>query len=140
MTGLGAKLAGGRWNSKGTALLYCAGTLSLCALETFVHVDPEEASAGRAFTALEIPDDIFALRTTKRPAEFPSNWRAYPPETSLQSLGDAWVKRGDSLVLELPSAVIPTEANYLLNPRHPDMIRVVAQRPHSFEFDRRMGK
>lgn len=140
LTGTGARLAGGRWSSKGVPVLYCSGTRSLCALELFVHLDPDDAPEALAAMSLHIPDAIFAARTLWTRTTLPPVWRDSPAPVPLQALGDAWVKRADSLVLELPSAVVPGEPNYLLNPSHPDMQQVVASPPEPFQFDPRMWR
>lgn len=70
----------------------------------------------------------------------PKNWRSYPAPPELQLIGDEWVNLGASAVLEVPSAVIETDSNYLLNPRHPDFTAVTVMDPQGFEFDLRLLK
>jgi RES domain-containing protein len=81
-------------------------------------------------------DDTFVSRLDRR--RLPKNWRSYPAPPELQLLGDEWVLDGRSAVLEVPSAVIETDSNYLLNPRHRDFHRVRVMEPQPFEFDLRL--
>jgi RES domain-containing protein len=130
--GAGARLSGGRWNSKGVSVVYAFGTLSLAVLEKLVHVDPDLIPVGQAVLEIEVPD---GLVTTLAPRRLPRGWRRIPPIPATQRLGDAWVAEATSAVLAVPSAVVPTELNYLINPRHPDaaQIKVVRRRPFAFD-------
>jgi RES domain-containing protein len=136
--GEGARLAGGRWNRKGTAVVYTSATRSLAAQELFVHLALDEAPADLVAASAEIPDDLPI--TALRIADLPKGWRRFPAPESLADLGTNWVESNESAVLEIPSAVIPQESNYLLNPRHPDFHRIRAQQPEAFTYDPRMWK
>lgn len=133
--GEGARAEGGRWNSPGTPMVYTSQSAALAALEMLVHL-------GRGSTLhayLLIPcafDEALVSRLDRR--RLAKNWRSYPAPPELQRIGDEWVKRGTSAVLEVPSAVIETDSNYLLNPRHDDFhaVRVMAAQP--FDFDLRL--
>ncbi len=96
--GEGARRFGGRWNSKGVAIIYTSGTVSLAVLEILVHL-----------------------------------------ETPRLSIGDNWVGSGVSAVLRVPSVIIPSEFNYLLNPVHEDFRRCVWGKPRLFKFDPRLA-
>jgi len=75
-----------------------------------------------------------------RPSSLPSDWNADPPPHSAAAVGDAWVLSGSSAVLEVPSAVIQREKNYLINVEHGDFNRIVIGKPERFEFDSRLKK
>jgi RES domain-containing protein len=139
LSGTGAKMAGGRWNSKGVPVVYCGGSQALCALESLVHFEPAIAPPLSVIT-LEVPDASFASRSLIAVGQLPSNWRDFPAPMKLQSLGDAWAKGGGSLILQVPSAVIPAEPNYLLNVGHPEMAQVKIGLPKPFAFDPRLFK
>lgn len=134
-TGDGARLFGGRWNHVGTPLVYTAGSLSLAALEILVNLDPSERMA--CFTAIPVTFNA-SLVTTLASETLPKNWRAMPAEDGTQALGTAWVAAGSSLVLEVPSAVIPEEPNYLINPAHPDFHRLAFGPTRPFLLDPRL--
>ena len=136
--GEGARRYGGRWNERGTPIVYLGGTLSLAALETFVHLTAADARI--AFSAIEVrvPDDMevssLALDT------LPENWRQEPPPEQTKALGTAWATREDSLLLRVPSVIVPNEWNYLLNPSHHAFRQLEILPPMPFGFDERMWK
>ena len=68
----------------------------------------------------------------------PPDWTEEPPAGSTMQLGDRWVREGRSAVLELPSAIIPSESNYLLNPAHRDFQKIIIRKPVAFSFDPRL--
>jgi len=132
--GEGARLAGGRWTSPGHPVVYTAENAALAALEMLVHLD----AAGRPAYALipcTFPSDL-VLRLDRR--RLPAAWRTYPAPAVLQQLGDAWVKSATSAVLNVPSAVIDVQSNYLLNPGHPDFATVRIGKAAPFDFDVRL--
>lgn len=134
--GEGARLYGGRWNHPGTAVVYASATLSLAALELLVHLEVEDAPEDRLAVAAELPAGLEV--ETVRAEDLPASWRAYPAPEALKDLGTAWVEAGRTAVLEVPSAVIPAEQNYLLNPRHPDLSGISLREPEPFTFDHRL--
>jgi RES domain-containing protein len=136
--GEGARLYGGRWNYAGTSIVYTSGSLSLAALELFVHVDTDLAPDGLVAIPADISEDV-AVGTVDI-AKLPRNWRAYPAQEALKDIATAWVKESSTAVLAVPSVVIPSEQNYLLNPRHRDFRRVRIQKAIPFEFDPRLWK
>jgi RES domain-containing protein len=114
--GEGARLYGGRWNRKGTPVVYTAGSQSLAMLEMLVQDEPLRARY------LMIPAHIpKAVKIENIDAgKLPADWRDITSREQLQEIGEEWVRRQSSAVLAVPSGVIPVETNYLLNPRHPD--------------------
>jgi RES domain-containing protein len=137
LDGEGARLVGGRWNSAGRRAVYLSEHLSLAALEVLVHANkanlPEHAAI-----ALEVPNDLAVHAPSL--SELPSNWRDRDAPQSTREFGDAWLERGTEALLRVPSVVVPDEANYLLNPIHPDAARIVRQTVASFQFDPRLLK
>ena len=132
--GEGARLYGGRWNSAGISLIYTSGTKALAALESLVHLNPPVT-----FKYLAIPIEFDnALVERIPPATLPADWTEEPPPPSTKDIGDTWVKEARSAVLEIPSVIIPSEANYLLNPAHPDFKKIVIGKPEPFSFDPRL--
>lgn len=135
--GEGARVEGGRWNSPGTAAVYTSQSAALAALELLVHLG--RVSILLAYVLIPCTfDDAVVSRLDRR--RLPKNWRSYPAPPSLQLIGDEWVRSGTSAVLEVPSAVIETESNYLLNPHHREFraVRLLNRRP--FAFDLRLLK
>lgn len=138
LDGEGARRRGARWNPRGMAMVYAASTLSLAALEVLVHTDVSQAPEDLIATPIEIPDSI--LHEEIAESSLLRNWRETPPPERLQAIGFEWKKRGSSAALGVPSVVIPSEQNWLLNPDHPDFKKIVPGKPQPFHFDPRLWK
>ena len=136
--GEGARLAGGRWNLRGTPLVYTSGSLALSVLEYTVNVDSGLAPSGLVSIEAEIPDAVKITRW--RVSDLPANWSAYPPPETLAMRGTEWAESGSVAVLAVPSAVVPDETNFLINPRHPDFRRIVIRTTKPFRLDPRLLK
>jgi RES domain-containing protein len=136
--GEGARLAGGRWNRRGTAVVYTSATLSLAALEYLVHLDAALAPTDLVAVAADVPDTLPATRLEAQ--DLPRDWRGYPAAEALADLGSDWAAASRTAVLSVPSAVVPHERNILLNPAHADFRRVRVLPPERFSFDRRIFK
>lgn len=119
-SGEGARLYGGRWNRKGVPMVYTSATQSLAMLEMLVQDDPLRAR----YVAIPstIPDEVEVARLTVD--ELPADWRGLGARGALQELGTAWARGLSTAVLAVPSAVVPAESNYLLNPLHSDFGRI----------------
>ena len=116
-SGNGARIYGGRWNSPGRPAIYCAGSLSLAMLEVLAHVSTEEdAGERRMYFTLEVEDKLVEEVAT---ADLPRGWRSALNAGACRRLGDAWLGRGDSVALKVPSALVPGEFNCILNPAYP---------------------
>ncbi len=135
-SGEGARIAGGRWNQPGQAAVYASASLALAAIETFVHLGEDALHIEFVYFRVEIPDAVTVQRC-RRP---PPHWRAEPPEPESMRYGSKWLRTGRTVVLEVPSAIVPSEKNYLLNPGHPDFRKLRLGRALPFVFDPRMWK
>jgi RES domain-containing protein len=136
-SGAGARLYGGRWNSPGTIMIYTAQSQSLAALEMLVHVDSSELLGKYVFFEVGIDESFI---TDVEISQLPKNWRADPAPAKLRTTSDDWVAAGTSAVLRVPSALVPSENNFLLNPRHPDFPKFYFGKPLSFRFDPRLAE
>jgi RES domain-containing protein len=134
-TGEGARLYGGRWNSRGVRVVYASTSLALAAIETFVNLEPNLQPADLVSIEGAIPDAIEIARLDLK--LLPANWRK-TREESLRRFGDEWVRAGRTVALLVPSAAISAEWNVLLRPAHPEFSTIKFQRPRPFEFDARM--
>jgi RES domain-containing protein len=133
--GEGARLYGGRWNSMGVPMVYASQHQSLAALEVRVHID--RTRMRRRYKCFSFQFDEY-LMTTLPAGALPKDWLEEPPPPSLQQIGDNWAKSGDSVILAVPSVVIPGEFNYLVNPRHADFGKLKFGTPTDFAFDQRL--
>lgn len=135
----GAKLYGGRWNSKGTAALYFAASESLCILEVFVHLnhDPEVIQQYDLYR-IELPDELIIPLDN---SVLPPNWRAIPAPEQTQLIGDQFLnaENPEFAALQVPSSISPRDRNYLINPLHPLIPAILAKAEKlEFSFDSRI--
>jgi RES domain-containing protein len=133
--GEGARLYGGRWNSVGTPMVYTSQSVSLAVLEMLVHLEDTSVLAAYRLCAVTFDE---ALLETVGEKMLPPNWRDPLAPPALQHLGDDWVQSRRSAVLRVPSVVVPSEYNYLLNPLHPQFAKLEFGAPLPFEFDSRL--
>jgi RES domain-containing protein len=133
--GEGAKIAGGRWNSEGVSMVYTAASLSLALLEIIVHLEIKETL--NYFKAIPILFSEELIQAVKADS-LPFAWNALPAGLATKGLGDRWIKTGSSAVLCVPSAVVPNECNYLLNPQHSDFQNISIGIPVDLPLDPRV--
>lgn len=105
-------------------------------LEVLAHVDAPELLA---HTAWVLVSARVSESLVERPARFPVNWREFPAPAETRRFGDDWAAGGSSAALRVPSAVVPGEFNYLLNPAHPEFVHIRRGRPEPFAFDSRLA-
>lgn len=136
LTGTGARMAGGRWNKKGTAILYTSESRSLAAMEFLVHVPLSLLPANLSIASIDIPD--FMRLDKISTDDLPDGWWEYPALSKLAELGTDWARSNASLLLRVPSAVVQGEFNILINPLHPDMSRVAVRQIERFSLVERL--
>lgn len=134
-TGAGARLYGGRWNSRGVSMVYGSTSLALAAVETFVNLEPNLTPSDLVSIEGGIPEAIVIGRLD--PTTLPAGWHESRDE-SLRRFGDGWIHRNETAALLVPSAAIRGEWNVLLNPAHLDFSKIKFETPEPFEFDARM--
>lgn len=133
-SGEGARLYGGRWNLKGVPVVYTSATQSLAMLEMLVQDEPLRARY--VMIPANLPKGMKLERIA--PEQLPADWRHLGARQQLQVIGTDWAKRRSSAVLAVPSAVIPSETNYLLNPLHPSFSKIEIGKPLDFVTDLRL--
>jgi RES domain-containing protein len=133
LDGEGARRIGGRWNSPGVAVVFAATHLSLAALEYLVHIDIDEVPDDLLALGLEVPEDAGERHLTAE--NLPANWQMMLHSEECRAIGDAWAKAQESLLLRVPSIIIPEEDNLIVNPAHPRAadVRIVNERPFSYD-------
>ena len=134
-SGEGARLYPGRWNSGGTPVVYTAETLSLAMLEMLVHIDEAMLTRRYVYFTLEVPEA--SVHPLPR-AILPEGWASYPAPSATRHLGDAWLSKGETLALKVPSALNPVEYTFLVNPSHPQFSQCAISGPFSLSFDSRL--
>ena len=133
LSGRGALLYGGRWSSPGRPVLYTSGSAALATLEIAVHLNAAHVIPAFKILELTLPDDLIL---TVEAADLPRGWDVQAVNPSeVQAWGDVWFDEQISAVLQVPSAIIATESNYLINPTHPQFGRIKTGdiQPHPFD-------
>ena len=127
----GAFLAGGRWNRKGVHMLYASSSLSLACLEILVHIREPRLPADCSWVRIAIPGGLLA--------QAPHDLDA-ADEDACREFGSEWVASASGPAVAVPSVIVPTEKNVLLNPLHKDFPRLTFSKPEAFRFDPRLLK
>jgi len=137
LDGEGARSHGGRWSSPGTRIVYTAGSQSLAILEILVHLQQPEFLSHYVVLEVDFPDELV---DKVDPRVLPLNWRTSPAPHATLAIGDDWIKRSSSAILRVPSVIVPSEYNFLINPAHSDFKRITIGQPNALDLDPRLLK
>lgn len=135
LDGEGPYRLGGRWSSPGTRIAYTSEHLSLAMIEYFVHIETSDPPKDLVLVAADIPDNVSRIVLTLR--ELPAHWRRVPAPAGLAAIGDSFAAGRNSAILVVPSALVPSESNWLINPLHPEFSRIKKHRAEPFDYDAR---
>ncbi|MEP6885837.1 MAG: RES family NAD+ phosphorylase [Gammaproteobacteria bacterium] len=136
--GRGAAANPGRWNAAGVAVVYTAQSRSLASLGVLVHTeDTEDTHVLAAMRWVMIPVDIDD-KLVEAAQQLAADWHQLPAPQSTREFGNRWILEARSVALRVPSIVVEGEFNYLLNPQHPDFVRLQFGDPLPFSFDPRL--
>ena len=130
-------LAAGRWHTPRRLVTYASDSLALASLEVLVHCDLDLLPSDLIAIEIDVPEEVQITELTT--SDLSRAWRRYPAPRTLQQLGNTWLNETATAVLRVPSAVVPTECNYLINPAHPDFKTIRVVRRFKFAFDERLG-
>lgn len=133
---LKASGVGGRWNSKGKLVIYTAASRALACLENIVHRSGEGLNNSFKVLTIDIPDSIKIAEVNT--SSMNKNWYEYSNYSYCRNIGDKWIDKCEALILKVPSAIIPAESNYLINPAHRDFKKVKIVSSENFNFDPRV--
>jgi len=133
LDGTGGLFAGGRWSKRGHRVVYFSDSPSLAVLEKLVHLDPDFMDDDYLLGAFEI--EVTAA-VVEQLTEFPVNWRREVASTA--ACGARWLTANTGSLLSVPSAIVPEQRNFLLNPVHPDAMHLRAKQERRFQFDLRL--
>ena len=136
LSGRGAYLAGGRWNSIGIPVVYTAESRALATLEIAVHSSLNIVPDDYFLIEIEIPNDATIM--VIKEADLPLNWKSFPETNFTQVIGDNFFKTCKDLVLKVPSAIVEGDYNLLINPLHKEFTKVSVKSVKKFEFDQRL--
>ncbi|GAG55894.1 unnamed protein product [marine sediment metagenome] len=127
-----------RWNSAGIFMIYTASSISLACLENIVHMGSLDLVKPFVTMVISIPDDIKIKELTVK--SLPDGWSQTGEIAYLKcrSFGDKWAENAETAILKVPSAIVPFESNYLINPSHPDFYKISIVNEEQFSFDQRI--
>lgn len=140
LSGKGAESTGGRWNERGTPVVYTSTNRALAALETVVHLNAGGLPLNRYLVEIIIPDDVWGSAQACDHKTAPVGWDAEPASKTLSDYGMTWLRSNASLLLRVPSVIVPEEQNVLINPRHPDLAKITTRKVRKWIYDPRMLK
>ena len=135
VSGTGAKLYGGRWNSIGTPMHYMASSRALAALEVLANKNVMTGGENLCLSVFELPEESV---TTIEITDLPEGWKDYPSISFLKKLGDNFIQQSKLFLLKVPSAIIEDEYNFLMNVHHPLAAQIKIKEIKSFRFDGRL--
>jgi RES domain-containing protein len=130
--------AANRWNKKGEYVIYTGGSRSLSTLESVVHRSFIQPDITYKVMILSVTDSDRLIKTIGT-SDLPKNWRQFEAYSKLQEIGSAWITSKETLILKVPSVVIPQEYNYVINAEHPDFkANVLLVRTENYFWDERL--
>ena len=115
----------GRWNPNGQQVIYTGASRSLAALEMVVRKRKMNLTEDYMIMVISVADADHLVKQVKM-ADLPGFWRSMEAYPVLRGIGSEWYMSQESLMLKVPSVVIPAEHNYIINSRHPDFARHVS--------------
>lgn len=134
LNGEGARLFGGRWNRKGTSCIYTSLSRSLAILEFSVNISLDDIPRALSIVTIRIPDTQLLVNTE----DLPGNWKDVPAPSSTREFGNTILTEKKHLIFRVPSAVIPQEYNYLINPIHPELAQCKVLQVEDLAYDIRI--
>ena len=134
LSGKGAALKGGRWNSPGLEVIYCATNRSLAMAEVVVHLTIGTLPKDYFMIEIETPETT-KLKTV---SALPHDWNIFPHSSICRHIGDQFILDNKDLLLKVPSAVTQGDYNILINPSHSLIHKIKIKSATAFPFDRRL--
>ncbi|MBC3933461.1 MULTISPECIES: RES family NAD+ phosphorylase [Undibacterium] len=138
LSGGGAKAVGGRWNAKGSAVVYSASSIALATLETLVHLGDQIAIRNAFLVQITIPAKVWKEREVIEASELDPTWLAEPPGSASIDFGTQWLQGMSAPLLLVPSIIVPEEYNVLINPAHAAARQISATVKRQFIYDPRL--
>jgi RES domain-containing protein len=140
LSGEGARLGGGRWNHVGISVVYASETLSLAALELFIHFTRRDITISKSLLAVPVLIHETIKTIEMNLENLMPGWDTSPPPDFTRDIGTKWVESNASALLRVPSAIIPGEQNFVINIKHPDFTKIIVGEPRPFALDNRIWK
>jgi RES domain-containing protein len=134
-SGEGAEEYGGRFNSVGIPVIYASESVSLATLELLAKAGGRQRLSGRVVLPVTFEESQGIALDEE---DLPEGWNDRPYGPASQKVGDKWIQSEESLVLRVPSVVVPEEHNYLINPEHSEFEELEIGEPRPLNVDPRL--
>lgn len=136
LSGRGAEIHGGRWNPAGHRVVYTASAASLAILESLAWTSLNQLlQSGFILSQISCPEDTIHELSI---SDLPANWQSQEAYPTLRKAGMKWLSEETSLILKVPSAIVPLEYNILINPNHERMREVRIDEMYELTLDQRV--
>ena len=139
LSGNGAWLYGGRWNSEGFYAVYAASSRSLALLEVLAHT-PSKMLREKEYFLITLSIHLNAPPLKIEQSQLQTGWDAPDIRLFTQKSGDQFLTDQNNLLLSVPSVIMPEENNFLINPNHTDMKKVKISFKRRISFDNRISE
>jgi len=127
----------GRWNLEGEEVIYTSSSRSLACLENMVHRKGHGNNSKYSTMVIYAPDTSSVTQVNL--SDLPPDWNQGSDLGVCQSIGSEWFRKKESLLLRVPSAVVPDEYNFVIHTRHPEFSEVSTINVLPFSFDKPLG-
>ncbi|HEY1057990.1 RES family NAD+ phosphorylase [Limnobacter humi] len=134
LSGTGAALFPGRWNTYQQPVLYCSPSIALAVLETAAHINDAGLPLNRFLVSIDVPAAVWAQHEVADIAKLPKGWSSIPAGQTSAKFGSDWLTSQRSPILLVPSVIVPEECVALINPLHPAASKISAQVVRPFEY------
>ena len=138
LDGIGGTYVAGRWHTKGRPIVYCSEDPSTALLETLVHIEIDAEDRPKIFQVLKIYSSAALTVERVNVKKLSPDWRTNMGVT--RAVGDGWLRSQKSLLLEVPSVLVPERRNFLINPLHVETKKLRITARYSHPFDQRFFK
>lgn len=135
LRGAGGLRVPGRWHHAGQPVVYLAQSPAAALLEVCVHTSANDVPPEFTLLKIEGPNPKVSVITLDG---LPENWRSRLDVT--RDLGTVWLQKKESVLLQIPSAIVPETGNFLFNPLHPAAKTFRIAEAFSHPFDARLKK
>lgn len=136
LSGAGAAIRGGRWNLRGTEMIYTADSRALAMAKVAVYLTLDTLPPDYMMLTIFIPDSVSVQQM--QPYQLPGNWHIFPHLRDTQLVGEKFIQEEKSCLLKVPSAIVPGDYNILLNPKHKEFSKIKVVDQQDFPFNHRL--
>ncbi len=136
LSGIGGMRFSARWHSKGHPIIYTAEHPAGALSEFLVHIDVQDFPDSFQLITIEIETKVKVANLTLE--QLSSNWMT--DSKISRAIGNQWLINGKSLLLRVPSAILPDTFNVLITPNHGDAGKIRIAKSENVPLDHHLGR